>query len=358
MSGPVIRGAPADVDADYLSEVLQHAGHDVRVSRFRAENVGTGQVGQNVRFSLEYDGSASDAPASIVGKFASDDPVSRQTGIALNNYLKEVCFYRELNPTLDVQTPEVLFTDINPQSHDFVLFMEDLAPAEQGDQLAACDLAAAQLGITEIAKLHGPRWADESLWTIDWLRSPDPGDDTQTVGSLYNDLLPGYEDRYAERLPERYLALGRALGERFESYAQPPGGASTVVHGDFRLDNLMFGGRYPLAVVDWQSPVIGNPGQDLAYFVGTSLDPAVRREADNDLVAAYHEQLTAYSGVDLTLDDCRERYRHYAFAGWVMAVIASMIVGQTERGDDMFMAMATRSAQMALDLDSLDALSL
>jgi len=39
-----------------------------------------------------------------------------------------------------------------------------------------------------------------------------------------------------------------------------------------------------------------------------------------------------------------------------MAVIASMIVGQTDRGDDMFMAMANRSAQMAIDLASLDLL--
>ena len=34
-----------------------------------------------------------------------------------------------------------------------------------------------------------------------------------------------------------------------------------------------------------------------------------------------------------------------------------MIVGQTDRGDDMFMAMATRSAQMAIDLNSLELLS-
>ena len=33
-----------------------------------------------------------------------------------------------------------------------------------------------------------------------------------------------------------------------------------------------------------------------------------------------------------------------------MAVVASMIVGQSERGDDMFMAMASRHCQHALDL--------
>ena len=36
----------------------------------------------------------------------------------------------------------------------------------------------------------------------------------------------------------------------------------------------------------------------------------------------------------------------------IMAIFASMMVGPTERGDAMFMAMANRSAQMAADLDA------
>jgi hypothetical protein len=35
-----------------------------------------------------------------------------------------------------------------------------------------------------------------------------------------------------------------------------------------------------------------------------------------------------------------------------MAVFASMMVGRTDRGDAMFMAMANRSAQMAADLNA------
>ena len=35
-----------------------------------------------------------------------------------------------------------------------------------------------------------------------------------------------------------------------------------------------------------------------------------------------------------------------------MAAFASILVGRTDRGDAMFMAMANRSAQMAADLDA------
>ena len=63
--------------------------------------------------------------------------------------------------------------------------------------------------------------------------------------------------------------------------------------------------------------------------------------------------LTSYN-VSLTWDECWQYYRHYAPAGLIMAVIASMIVGETERGNDMFMAMAKRSARMSRELDSLE----
>ena len=75
MSGPGIVSAPTAVTADWLTAVLQHAGIDARIESFSAANVGTGQVGQNVRFNLNYAGTPpANAPSSIVGKFASDDP--------------------------------------------------------------------------------------------------------------------------------------------------------------------------------------------------------------------------------------------------------------------------------------------
>jgi hypothetical protein len=57
-------------------------------------------------------------------------------------------------------------------------------------------------------------------------------------------------------------------------------------------------------------------------------------------------------GVDLDWDDCWEQYRRFTFAGLIMAIAASMLVEQTTRGDDMFMAMANRHGRHALDLDA------
>ena len=360
MKKPAIGARPQDITADYLTEILQYADIDASVESFTAGNVGTGQVGQNVRFELSYNSPVpTNAPATIVGKFTSDDPVSRETGKALLNYLREVKFYNELRESLDVQTPKLLFTDINEETHDFVLMMEDLAPAQQGNQLEGCSVANVKIGLTELAKLHGPRWGDKALYDFEWIGRPDPAADA-TVTGLYTQLFPGFIERYGHRLSGDQKAMGQTLGEHFDGYVarnRDTNRAMTVVHGDYRLDNMMFGGPYPVAVVDWQSPTIGNAGQDLAYWVGTSLEPEIRKAHDRELVEHYFTALSTYAIGNYSLEQCWDDYCHFSFAGWNMAVIASMIVGQTDRGDDMFMAMATRSADMALDLNALDALS-
>jgi hypothetical protein len=64
-------------------------------------------------------------------------------------------------------------------------------------------------------------------------------------------------------------------------------------------------------------------------------------------VAGLHAQ-----GVAVERDDVWTLYRHYAFSGLVMAIVASFLVRQTDRGDEMFMTMASRHAHQALDLGS------
>ena len=134
MSAPDIR-RPEAVDADWLTRALQSAGVDAVVAGFEAKAVGTGQIGDSVRFRLRYARGGDEAPASLVGKFPSADKDSFGTGVALGNYIREVKFYRHLADTALVSTPRWYMAEVEEATSEFVLLMEDLAPAEPGDQL-------------------------------------------------------------------------------------------------------------------------------------------------------------------------------------------------------------------------------
>jgi len=133
---------------------------------------------------------------------------------------------------------------------------------------------------------------------------------------------------------------------------------NTIVHGDYRLDNILFDrsrSALACAVVDWQTPGHGNGIADLAYFIGAGLLPAERRAHEWELVDRYVAGIERY-GHKVDRDWVERHYRREAISGAVMAVVASQIVGRTERGDEMFVAMARRHARHALDVDALGAL--
>ena len=103
---------PADVTPDWMTRVLASTGIDARVSAVHARKVGTGQVGESVRFTLTYASAPPGAPATVVGKFPSPDPDSRSVGVNLGNYYREVRFYRDLAADAWVTTPKCLFAGL------------------------------------------------------------------------------------------------------------------------------------------------------------------------------------------------------------------------------------------------------
>lgn len=356
MSGglPIVE-TPEALTPQWLTAALRATGRlgDASVAGVTLVPLGTGQMSDSLRLTLRYDGSP-DAPRTLVAKLPAADDTSRTTALTLRSYEREVRFYQELAPALAIKTPAVVYADVDPTTAGFVLLLEDLAPARQGDQLSGCTPEAGASAVDELVGLHAPRWGDDTLVSLEWLYR-DPEAERRVMMTLLPAMWTAFRERYTSDLDTGTIRVGEALFEGLDAFLEPPAGPATVLHGDYRLDNILFdpGDESVRGVVDWQTCTVGPGAYDLAYFVGAGLVTEERRLEEEALVRRYHRGIEAAGVGNYPWGQCWEMYRLGTFAGLVMAVGASMLVERTARGDEMFLTMARRHSQHVLDLDAL-----
>jgi len=334
---------PGDLTVEWLTEMLGGP----TATAFTVERIGTGQMSECFRVRLAYDGD-NRGPDSVVLKVAATDSVSRQTGLGLGLYEREVRFYRDIAPRLTGPVAPCYHAAFDPATGVFDVLLGDANPAVVGDEIQGATIAQARLAVTELARLQGPLLGDTALAGAPWLNRDAPINQALITG-----LYAGFLDRYRDRItPEHQLVCERLVGA-FDAYLALDD-LCGLVHGDYRLDNLLFGAAgadRPLTVVDWQTVTWGPAMTDLAYFVGGALPVGDRRAHYDELLRAYHAAL----GPDAPISPAHvcEGVRRQSFFGVMMAIVSSMLVARTERGDAMFMTLLQRHCEHVLDTDAL-----
>ena len=353
-TGPALVRRPEDLTPDWLTAVL--SGSDLLeegsvIRSFSLEPVGTGQMGDTVRVGFTTTGRTS-GRRSVVAKFASADEQSRSTGLMTRAYEIEVGFYGAVAGAIRTRMPRCYHRQCEPETGWFVLLLEDLTGASQGDQLTGCSADVAAAALTELARLHGPVWGCSDLADLEWLQRGG-GEADAFLAGLLGSVWPGFMDRYRDRLDPEHLALCDRFIGALLPWLEDRARATTVIHGDFRLDNLLFrpGDPRPF-VVDWQTAAWGAAALDVAYFLGGSLTVTDRRRHEGHLLDVYHRAVVGEGAADFDRDRLDHEYRRLCFGGLVMSIGASMLVKRTSRGDDMFVTSVARYAQQALDLDA------
>jgi hypothetical protein len=319
---------------------------------FSSEPIGTGQMSNSFRVTPEWS-DAPAAPESFVIKLPSEDPGSRMAGQSMGIYEVEVNFYRDFAAKLPMRTPACHFSGIAENRVDFVLVLEDVSPARQGDQMEGCSLEQARLAITEVTKLHAPFLNDPILQSTAWLNRG--GETAAAFRPLLKGLYQGFCERYADRIEDEVIRMGERYYADIENYAEPVFEPFSLVHTDYRLDNMLFAtpqGGPPITIVDWQTVSCGSPLGDVSYFIGAGLCKEERRAHEEELVRLYHDTMLASGSTDFSWEVCWEQYRLHSYAGFMMAVMASMLVERTERGDEMFITMARRHGHQILELNA------
>ena len=284
----------------------------------------------------------------------STDDVSRATAALQHLYEREVSFYQHLAGSITTRTPHCYFAE-RDDTDNFLLLLEDLSPSAVDRPVRRrLDRHRARRSGRVGRTARPDAREDPDLHDAPWLRGV-----ATELRPLYESVLPllfdQFIERYDARLDEELRTMVLALKDRlalFSDYVTP---FPCVTHGDFRTDNLLIDAcdaAVALAVVDWQTVGVGSPLLDVAYFLTTSLSPEDCARHEFELLDYYLAKMHDY-GVEIPVDVARQEFARYTLQPIVMLVAASVIVEQTERGDDMFLAMIERALIAATRWDAI-----
>jgi len=355
--------AASDVSPAWLTEVLRGAGAvgpDAVVTQVSASPLGAGAgfMGDVSRLRLDWAGGV--APIeSLVLKSAAPDPAVRELVRGYRNYEREVAFFSSMAAALGSDVPRSFVAAIDEPSNHFVLVLEDLgATYVDGDQVAGATYEQALACLDVQASLHARHWDASARTELAVVPRVDGDFFVPTMTGAFGIGWAGVMERFPELVPAPLLEVGASFADHVAALAHRLARApQTLVHSDFRLDNVMFareGVSPPVKVLDWQGILVSAGVHDVAFLLSQNLADGVRESAERALVAHYHRRLVEHGVTGYDLETLWDDYRVAVLLEWVYPVIiGGSLPMETERSRALFAAMVARSGRAIVDLDAL-----
>lgn len=354
---------PDQLTPQWLTMALREGGaigDGLEVTGFTTATIGEGisLLGLVQRVSLTYsDGDSPVGPDSVVIKFAH--PLEANRAIAMNTdmYWREIDFFRNIAPHVEMPLTSCYYAAIDRETGENAVVLEDLKAYRAGDQVAGIHADEARRIIDAYAPLNAAFWGktDQPLLA-----------ETMRIDTTYRDTLPagvfGTWERCRELFPhcitdDVMAALPRYVDSLLDLHTLMGQRTQTLIHGDVRLDNVMFGEgpeQHPIVLIDWQAVMISNPMQDLAYLLSQSVDTEVRRAHEDELVAYYCDKVTELGVEGYTLEQATEDYDVAVL--WIMCyplIIGGAFDPANERGLALTEAVLRRATQAVTDRNLL-----
>ncbi len=353
---------PAGFTPKLLTDLLHEDGvlpADAAVVSLKREQVGdgTGMMAEISKLVLTYEGNAGEAPATVIAKYSSQNETNREIANQYNLPERETRYIAELDRLTEARTPRAYCSLL--QGNKFLILMEDMTDYEVGSQVKGADLRQSELAIDELAKLHSAFW--EKVDDLDWVPHIANSYHADNMKNLADIGFDAVLEKFADFVPasfrdfkQDYLSAIRNLQAYMDS------APVTLVHGDYRMENLLYGckpGHDPVAIIDWQGPLIARGMNDVALFLAQSTKTEVRREHERALLQRYLDGLAAGGVKGLSFDALWESYRHAVLYSWVyVSVVAGTLDSSNATAFAWMSQMVARQAAAMLDLDVLSLL--
>lgn len=244
-------------------------------------------------------------PDTYVLKVGTRNQRAREFARKVQAFRREVGAYKLLRPFGGQVVPRCRASAFSADGSDGLLLLEKITGARTGDQVAGltfCELSAA---IRAIGRVHAHFW-----------RQP-----RKKGHPLF---LPRHQYNLAHEIPSSLRAFRREFSSlvsadektglakipRIVSQAirQAKKRPATLLHGDWRADNLLFvPGR--VLIVDWQLASWGLGSFDLARLIGGSTKRPLALSEQKKLVSLWHQTLQRGGVRQYTSEEAWQDYR-------------------------------------------------
>lgn len=351
----------SDITSQWVEGLLRGSGNlesGVTVTGFTTERIGEGVGILSIlqRIKPQYSG-ATKAPASIIVKYPTDDPVQRGTADALVLYIRELVFYRDCAPSAPFKTAKCYGQAMAADNTNFTIAMEDISHYRSLNQLEGVSIADSKILLEKIADYHAMWWGSPKLEGMEGTFQPLLNPTYEMVlPMLWGNGWPNVEQYAGHLIPESVREIGGIWAGKVSWMLANMMTPKTLVHGDYRADNIMFDGNEP-TVIDFQLIGTGSGMYDVGYFISQSISTEVRRGHDRELLNIYLDRLEKH-GIEIDRD---EMWRQYLVAICFCVTYGVTTFGgypeQNERGQQLLQDMLLRSLHCVADNDALSVLS-
>ncbi len=268
---------------------------------------------------------------------------------------REARFYTDMAPQIPT-APRALVARWDPRTGRSTVVMADLGaegfvfrPISE-----PCSVAEAGLVVDALADLHAAAGAAPHPDEVDPLYALD-GKRARGMTRLVCRTLGRRPKSLLGRVPEQILEDSRILADRPGRYADVLAGfPQAFLHNDTHRGNVGIAADRAV-LIDWQNCGWGPALKDVAYFLGTSLDPADRRQHERDLLQRYLARVREAGGTVPDGEDAWFGYRVLMVTAYVAAAVTAMFGARLQAAANAEEGLNRACAAVA-DLDSFAAL--
>ncbi|MEM7009251.1 MAG: phosphotransferase [Thermodesulfobacteriota bacterium] len=257
------------------------------------------------RVKITYKHQLQQLPKTVVVKFPPEVDERKSFGSNWGVYEREIMFYRELSKKSPIRVPKCYYTVIDESNNNFLLMIEDAGDWIPGDQVGGLSVKQTKSAVTSIGKFHAHWWESEELENLKWIPI-----ENRSPLHAFHDNWDDFKNVHSDVLDKQDINAGDLIaksGERIQELSMV--GPRTIIHYDFRADNMMFNQLDEIMVVDWQTALISFGAFDVGRAVCGSHHGIIEKIHHVKFLELWYQVLMDHGVSNYTFEEAWRDYR-------------------------------------------------